>query len=134
MGRRPLQLGTTITDGQTIGRSIIVENGGATLTLTVAALTVALVVGLPLGLIAGRYRETSGSTLGARLFAILGYAAPLFFVGLLVQLLFGSDLDWLPASKGLPDRPGELDKVTHIPDRHLATRRTGRRSGTSSST
>ena len=43
-----LQFGTTITDGQTIG-SIIVENGGATLTLTVAALIFALIVGLPLG-------------------------------------------------------------------------------------
>ena len=42
------QFGTTITDGQTIG-SILVENGGATLTLTVAALIFALVVGLPLG-------------------------------------------------------------------------------------
>jgi peptide/nickel transport system permease protein len=52
-----LQFGTTITDGQTIG-SIVVENGGATLTLTVAALIFALVIGLPLGLIAGRYRET----------------------------------------------------------------------------
>ena len=51
------QFGTTITDGQTIG-SLLVENGGATLTLTVAALIFALVVGLPLGLIAGRYRET----------------------------------------------------------------------------
>ena len=35
------QFGTTITDGQTIG-SLIVENGGATLTLTVAALIFAL--------------------------------------------------------------------------------------------
>jgi peptide/nickel transport system permease protein len=51
------KFGTTITDGQTIG-SILVENGGATLTLTVAALVIALVFGLPLGLIAGRYRET----------------------------------------------------------------------------
>ena len=42
------KFGTTITDGQTIG-SIIVENGGATLTLTVAALIFALVIGLPLG-------------------------------------------------------------------------------------
>jgi peptide/nickel transport system permease protein len=91
------QFGTTITDGQTIG-SIIVENGGATLTLTVAALIFALIVGLPLGLIAGRYRETIPDA-GIRLFAILGYAAPPFFVGLLAQLLFAKNLDWLPASK-----------------------------------
>ena len=80
------QFGTTITDGQTIG-SILVENGGATLTLTVAALIFALVIGLPLGLIAGRYRETVPDA-GIRIFAILGYAAPPFFVGLLAQLLF----------------------------------------------
>jgi peptide/nickel transport system permease protein len=91
------RFGTTITDKQTIG-SIIVENGGATLTLTVAALIFAIVLGLPLGLIAGRYRETVPDAF-IRLFAILGYAAPPFFVGLLAQLLFAKNLDWLPASK-----------------------------------
>jgi len=92
-----LKFGTTITDGQTIG-SLITENGGATLTLTVAALLFALILGLPLGLIAGRYRETIPDA-GIRIFAILGYAAPPFFVGLLAQLLFAKNLDWLPASK-----------------------------------
>jgi peptide/nickel transport system permease protein len=91
------KFGTTITDGQTIG-SLIVENGGATLTLTVAALIFALLVGLPLGLIAGRYRETLPDA-AIRIFAILGYAAPPFFIGLLAQLLFAKNLDWLPASK-----------------------------------
>jgi peptide/nickel transport system permease protein len=91
------KFGTTITDKQSIG-SIIVENGGATLTLTVAALVFAILLGLPLGLIAGRYRETVPDAF-IRLFAILGYAAPPFFVGLLAQLLFAKNLDWLPASK-----------------------------------
>src|SRR3954469_18625177 len=91
------KFGTTITDGQTIG-SLIVENGGATLTLTVAALIFALVLGLPLGLIAGRYRETVPDAFFL-IFAILGSAAPPFFVGLLAQLLFAKNLDWLPASK-----------------------------------
>jgi peptide/nickel transport system permease protein len=91
------KFGTTITDGQTIG-SIITENGGATLTLTVAALLFALVIGLPLGLIAGRFRETVPDAF-IRIFAILGYAAPPFFVGLLAQLLFAKNLDLLPASK-----------------------------------
>jgi peptide/nickel transport system permease protein len=91
------KFGTTITDGQTIG-SIIVENGGATLTLTLAALIFAIILGLPLGLIAGRFRETVPDAF-IRIFAILGYAAPPFFVGLLAQLLFAKNLDWLPASK-----------------------------------
>src|ERR1700754_3097460 len=63
------KFGTTITDGRTI-QSIIVENGGATLTLTLAALLVALCVGLPLGLIAGRYRETVPDAF-IRIFAVL---------------------------------------------------------------
>src|SRR3954465_10992968 len=84
-----LQFGTTITDGQTIG-SLIVENGGATLTLTVAALVFRIIVGPPLGLIGGRFRETLPDA-GIRIFAILGYAAPPFFVGLLAQLLFAKN-------------------------------------------
>ena len=91
------QFGTTITDNQTIG-SILIENGGATLTLTVTALIIALVIGLPLGLIAGRYRETVPDA-GIRIFAILGYAAPPFFIGLLAQLYFSQHLGWLPGSK-----------------------------------
>jgi peptide/nickel transport system permease protein len=108
-----LQFGTTITDGQTIG-SIVVENGGATLTLTVAALIFALVVGLPLGLIAGRFRETIPDA-AIRVFAILGYAAPPFFVGLLAQLLFAKNLDWLPASKmASPIVQAQAETHTHI--------------------
>src|SRR4051794_32753601 len=91
------KFGTTITDGRSI-QSIIVENGGATLTLTLAALLVAICVGLPLGLIAGRYRDTIPDA-GIRVFGILSYAAPVFFVGLMAQLLFAKNLDWLPASK-----------------------------------
>jgi peptide/nickel transport system permease protein len=108
-----LQFGTTITDGQTIG-SIVVENGGATLTLTLAALLFALIVGLPLGLIAGRYRETLPDA-AIRIFAILGYAAPPFFVGLLAQLLFAKNLDWLPASKmASPLVQAQAEVHTHI--------------------
>ncbi|HEX6024834.1 MAG TPA: ABC transporter permease [Solirubrobacter sp.] len=107
------QFGTTITDGQTIG-SILVENGGATLTLTLAALLIALVIGLPLGLIAGRYRETVPDAF-IRVFAILGYAAPPFFVGLLAQLYFSQELGWLPASKmASPITQATAETHTHI--------------------
>jgi len=79
-----LDLGQTITDNRPI-IDIVKENGGATLTLTVAALLIALVVGIPGGLIAGRFRDTTGDV-GIRLFGILTYAAPVFFTGILVQL------------------------------------------------
>ena len=79
-------LGKTITDNTPI-TEIIKDNGGATLELTVAAMLIALVVGLPLGLLAGRYRDTAADG-GIRLFGIVTYAAPVFFVGILLQLLF----------------------------------------------
>src|SRR5215211_3442208 len=52
-----LDLGTTINDDRKV-TSIIVENGSATLELTLAAFAIALVVGIGIGLLAGRYRDT----------------------------------------------------------------------------
>ena len=102
-----LDFGETITDNRQV-TDVIVESGGATLTLSLAALLVAVGLGLPLGLLAGRYRDTPLDA-SLRIFGILTYAAPVFFVGLLAQLLFGSILGWLPTS-------GEADPVTFVPE------------------
>jgi peptide/nickel transport system permease protein len=102
-----LDFGETITDNRQV-TDVIVESGGATLTLSLAALLVAVGLGLPLGLLAGRYRDTALDA-SLRVFGILTYAAPVFFVGLLAQLLFGSILGWLPTS-------GEADPVTFVPE------------------
>lgn len=91
-----LDLGTTIIDNRDV-IDIFAVNGGATLTLTVAAFLVALLVGVPLGLLAGRFRDT-GLDAAVRVFGILTYAAPVFFLGLLFQLAFARGLDWLPSS------------------------------------
>ncbi|WP_216853042.1 ABC transporter permease [Phytoactinopolyspora halotolerans] len=89
-------LGTTIVDSRPVTQ-IFAVNGGATLTLTLAAFLVALLIGLPLGLLAGRYRDT-GLDASLRVFGILTYAAPVFFLGLLLQLAFARGLGWLPSS------------------------------------
>lgn len=89
-------LGAAITDSRSV-RQIILVNGGATLTLTFAAFLIALVVGVPLGLVAGRYRNSILDA-GIRIFGILTYAAPVFFLGLMFQLLFARGLGWLPSS------------------------------------
>src|SRR5918998_462177 len=60
-----LDLGTTINDDREV-TSIIVENGTATLELTLVAFMVALIVGIPIGLAAGRFRDTP-IDLGGRL-------------------------------------------------------------------
>jgi peptide/nickel transport system permease protein len=74
--------GTTISDNTPVV-DVIRDKGGATLTLTAGAFLVALVVGLPLGRLAGRYRDT-GADAGIRLFGIVTYAAPVFWVGVLL--------------------------------------------------
>jgi peptide/nickel transport system permease protein len=108
-----LDLGTTLTDHRAV-TSIIVENGSATLELTIFAFAIAVVVGVSIGLIAGQYRDTWVDT-GGRMFGIFVYAAPVFFTGFLLQLLFGSALGWLPTSGRVgPITEFELDKTTHL--------------------
>lgn len=78
--------GTTLTDHRPIS-GIITEYGAATLELSFWALLVAFGVGVPLGRLAARHRDRLPDVL-LRLFAILIYAAPVFFVGLLLKLAF----------------------------------------------
>jgi peptide/nickel transport system permease protein len=105
--------GTTITDRRPV-TSIIVDNGGATLELTVAASLVALVVGVVVGLLAGRFRDTWIDVAG-RMFGIVAYAMPVFFLGFLAQLFFGVYLGWLPTSnQASPITQAFLPVHTHI--------------------
>ncbi|MET0929334.1 MAG: ABC transporter permease [Aeromicrobium sp.] len=78
--------GTTLTDHRSIS-GIITEYGAATLELSFWALLVAFAVGVPLGRVAARHRDRLPDVL-LRLFAIFIYAAPVFFVGLLLKLAF----------------------------------------------
>ncbi|WP_232676896.1 ABC transporter permease [Nocardioides sp. R-C-SC26] len=79
-----LDFGTTISNGRPV-LDIIANQGGATLTLTLGAFLFALVVGLPLGRLAGRRRD-SALDAGIRIFGIVTYAAPIFWVGLMLVL------------------------------------------------
>src|SRR5437764_637632 len=88
--------GTTITDRRPV-TAIIKVNGAATLELTFFAMIVAVFVGVLVGLIAGRFRDTP-LDVGGRLFGIVIYAMPVFFLGFLAQLFFGSYLGVLPTS------------------------------------
>jgi peptide/nickel transport system permease protein len=98
--------GSTITDRRPVS-DIILTNGAATLELTFFAMLVAVVVGVLVGLVAGRYRDTPVDV-GGRLFGIVVYATPVFFLGLMAQLFFGSFLGWLPTS----DRASPLTQAT----------------------
>lgn len=88
-----LNFGETISDNRPI-LEIVRDNGGATLTLTLGAFLIALGIGLPLGRLAGRMRDSIPDVV-IRIFGIVSYAAPIFFVGLLMQM-------WVARPLGLP--------------------------------
>ena len=75
-----LDLGTTLTDNRD-GHLDHRRERHRDARADVLRVHVALVVGIPLGLLAGRYRDTSIDT-GGRMFGIVVYAAPVFFTGL----------------------------------------------------
>jgi peptide/nickel transport system permease protein len=106
-----LDLGESATDNRSV-TSIIVENGSATLELTLAAFTITLLVGIPIGLMAGRYRDGPWDV-GGRLFGIVIYAFPVFFLGFLLQLL-ASKFGWPTSDRASPLVDFDLDKVTHF--------------------
>jgi len=88
--------GTTLTDNRLV-TDVIVTYGAATLELVVYALIIALVVGLPLGMVAAALRDRAPDA-GLRVSAILFYATPVFFAGLLAKLVFSVWLGWFPVS------------------------------------
>jgi peptide/nickel transport system permease protein len=88
--------GTTISDHRTVV-SVFTTFGGATLELAVYALIVAFAVGIPLGRLAAYHRDKYPDAV-LRIFAILCYATPVFFSGLLLKLIFSVWLDWLPSN------------------------------------
>ncbi len=108
-----LDFGSTISDNIPV-TDIVRDNGGATLTLTLTALGFALLLGVPLGALAGRRRDSVGDV-GIRVFGIVTYAAPVFFVGLLAQLLFAVKLGWFPTSDiATPVTKFQVPTHTHI--------------------
>jgi peptide/nickel transport system permease protein len=69
----------------------------ATLELSVAALLLAVVLGIPLGYVAARYRGRPLDTTTV-IGTLVGVAVPVFFLGFLLKQWFAVDLGWFPPS------------------------------------
>lgn len=88
--------GTTLTDRQPV-TTILATYGSATAELVIYSLIVALAIGVPLGMLAAHKRDKLPDAV-LRIFAILGYATPVFFIGLMLKLVFSIQLGVLPVS------------------------------------
>lgn len=76
---------------------LILSRLPATLELALFAVLLSLVIGFPLGLIAG-YRPDSFAAKAIMTGSILGFSLPIFWVGILLIMVFSVTLGWLPSS------------------------------------
>lgn len=95
-------LGQPFTDPRAVSR-IVLDRFPATLELTLFAMVVAVVVGLVVGAAAARFRDTPLDVAG-RVFGVVSYAAPVFWTGILAQLVFANGLGWFPTGNRLGPR------------------------------
>ena len=76
---------------------LLISKMPATMELAVAAMLIASVLGIPLGLIAGMNADNwMGKTIMS--VSILGFSLPTFWVGLVLIMFFSVELGWLPSS------------------------------------
>ena len=108
--------GRSLTDNRLISE-VLLQYGSATLELVVYSLLVAFLIGIPLGLVAAYFKDRTPDAV-LRILAILAYATPVFFAGLLLKLVFSVWLGILPLSGRADTRVevalGRLENPTGI--------------------
>lgn len=94
-------LGSSLTtQGQTVWQ-IINLHFPATVELTVLSMLVSVVVGVGIGALAASKPNTALDA-GGRLFGIVTYAVPMYWFGMILQLVFAVQLRWFPIGTRFP--------------------------------
>lgn len=75
---------------------LILEAMPATLELAISSMVLALIFGIPLGMIAGYWPNSAASNI-IMTGSIFGFSLPSFWVGLMLILLFSVEMGWLPS-------------------------------------
>ncbi|MBV7485157.1 ABC transporter permease [Bordetella sp. BOR01] len=76
---------------------LILERMPATMELATVAMLLSVLIGVPLGILAGLRPKAVGSR-AIMTGSVLGFSLPNFWVGLMLIMLFAVTLGWLPAS------------------------------------
>lgn len=94
-------LGTSLTSQGRDVWEVIGQHFPATLELATFSMAIAIIVGVTVGSISAS-RPNSCLDLGGRLFGIVTYAIPLFWFGMILQLIFSVQLKWFPLGTRFP--------------------------------
>lgn len=87
-------LGASILRGDPVLRDLV-RRFPATVELALSAILIAIVVGIPMGIISAVWRNSFFDGL-SRLVALTGVSMPIFWLGLMLAWFFGVVLRWLP--------------------------------------
>lgn len=96
-----LDLGTSLTSRGLPVWDVIRDYFPATLELAICSMLVAVILGATVGTIAATRSGTPVDAAG-RLFGVITYSLPLFWVGMLLQLVFAVQLGWFPLGTRFP--------------------------------
>ena len=91
---------------QLIGRNL-----PYTIDLTITAMVMGAVVGIPLGVIAATNRNKAPDN-GVRTFSLIGYAIPDFYLAAMLLIIFALNLKWFPLSGG--GGPDLISRLHHV--------------------
>ncbi len=105
--------GKSITSSGKEVLDVIRENFPATLELAIGSMLVAFIVGVTVGTISAS-RPGTISEVGGRLFGIISYSLPIFWVGMLLQLLFAVQLNIFPLGGRFPANLTPPVKITGL--------------------
>jgi ABC-type dipeptide/oligopeptide/nickel transport system permease component len=104
-------LGVSMINGTPI-RDQVAYNLPFTVQLTLAAVVIGLLLGIPTGVYTAVERNRAPDYVG-RILSLAGLSIPAFYLGILLILLFGVQLKWLPAiGGGNPNTP--LDFLAYL--------------------
>ncbi len=106
-----LQLGRSIRTGGDISKELV-TNFAPTIELSLAALLIALLVGMPAGILAAIRRHSSIEYL-TMMFSLLGISMPVFWIGLMLIYWLGAQGGWFPLS-GTVTNTIDVPPVTHF--------------------
>jgi len=97
-------------------RPVLTEIAGrlpATLELLITGMLLAILIGVPLGVLSARWQGKLLDT-GVRIISIMGVSMPAFFLGLILQIFFFRDLHLLPLATRVTSEMRFTSPITDI--------------------
>jgi peptide/nickel transport system permease protein len=104
-----LDFGRSMANGSPI-TGLLAQALPYTITLALSATLIGIIIGLPLGALTAVKRDTAVDGFG-RVFALIGFSLPDFYMGVLLLLVFSLQLGWFPMLGG---GNGFVDQLHHL--------------------